>query len=73
MWSYLEHLSNLLENAVKVLSAASSGDVNALRNATGRCRDSSTSLSSLIPFTDRLPQLTAVGVPGVTGNRTYLL
>ena len=70
MWSYLEHLSNLLENVAKVLSAASSGNVNALQNATGRCRDSSSSLSS--PF-DRLPQLTAVGVPGVTGNRTYLL
>ena len=68
MWSYLEHLANLLENVAKVLHVASSKDINALRTV-----HRSTSLSGQSPVINRLSQLTSVSVPDVTGNKTYTM
>lgn len=71
MWNYLEHLASLLENVAKVLSSASSGDIDALRQEmipNVRRRNSLSAQSPVVHYTDRFPRLPSVSVPDVTGK-----
>lgn len=70
MWLYLEQLANLLENVANVLSLVSVGDIQSIRQelyANSRRRNSLTPQSPAIA-TARLPRLTSVGIPDVTGE-----
>ena len=70
MWIYLEHIADLLDNVSKVLSAASSGEIESLKHElqTPRRRNSMSLSSSSTPSGVQLLRLGSVRVPDVTGK-----
>ncbi|XP_019861438.1 PREDICTED: uncharacterized protein LOC100634093 isoform X2 [Amphimedon queenslandica] len=74
MWIYLEHIADLLDNVSKVLSAASSGEIESLKHElqTARRRNSMSSYSST-PSGIQLLKLGSVRVPDVTDTQGHLV
>ena len=67
MWVYLEHIADLLQSVSKVLSVASSGDIETLRHELQTARRKNSQSST--PSSAQLPHLSSTRIPDVTGKR----